>query len=95
MSSIPVTRVLHTTTWKYFTSRLPDRFIRSPKVVKEAIMADINDLVQEFWRTSSDGSVGASFFAMRLLFENLEECFVILEVSYDIISISRLPLTRT
>ena len=93
MSSI--TRVLHTTTWNYFTSCLPNRFVRSPKVLKEAIMADINDLVQEFWRYSSDGSVvsGVSFFAMRLLFENMEEYFVILEVSFDIISISRLPLT--
>jgi hypothetical protein len=42
-----ITRVLHTTTWDYFTSRLPDRFSHSPKVVKEAIMTDINDLVQE------------------------------------------------
>ena len=94
MSSI--TRLLHPITWKYFTSRLPDRFIRSPKVVKEAIMADINDLVQEFWRTSSDGAVGAgseSFFAMRRLFENLQECFVILEVCFDIISVLRLPPT--
>ena len=77
MSSI--TRVLHTTTWDYFTSRLPDRFIHSPKVVKEAIMSDINDLVREFRRTSSD--VGASFFAMRRLFEilhNLEVCFDII-----------------
>ena len=55
MSSI--TRVLHTTTWDYFTHHLPDRFFRSPRVVKEAIMTDINDLVQEF-RTSSDGPLG-------------------------------------
>ena len=78
--------VLHTTTWDYFTS-LPDRFNRSPKVVKEAIMTDINDLVQEFRRPSSNGDAGASFFAMRRLFEILEVCF-------DIISVFlRLPST--
>ena len=74
------TRVLHIATWDFFTSRLPDRFSRSPKVVKEAIMADINDLVQEFWRTSSGGTVGESFFAMRRLLEILREFFDILEV---------------
>ena len=73
MSSI--TRVLHTTTWSYFTSRLSDRFIRSPNVVKEAIMTDINDLVQEFWRTSTDGTDGETLFAMRRLFEILQKCF--------------------
>ena len=37
-------------------------------------MTDINDLVQEFWRTSStrDGTVEASFFEMRRLHELLE-----------------------
>ena len=34
-------------------------------------MTDINDLVQEFWRTSSDRAVGA-FFEMRRLYEVLE-----------------------
>ena len=68
------TRVLLTATWDYFTSRLPDRFIRSPNVVKEAIVSDINDLVQEFGRTSSDG-VGASFFAMRRLLKILQKCY--------------------
>ena len=78
MSSI--SRVLHTTTWDYFTSRLPHRFRHSPKVVKEAIMSEINDLVQdsEFWRISesSDGAVqvAASFFAMRRLREILQRC---------------------
>ena len=79
MSSIA--RVPHPTTWVYITSRLPrlpERFIRSPKVVKEAIMTDINDLVQEFWRTSSDRDVGISFFAMRRLFEILNVCFDII-----------------
>jgi hypothetical protein len=69
-----VTRVLHTATWNFFTSRLPDRFSRSPKVVKEAIMTDINDLVQEFRRTLNDGIVGVSFFAMRRLLEILQAC---------------------
>jgi hypothetical protein len=81
-----MTRVSYTTTWAYFTSRLPDRFIHSPKVVQEAIMTDINDLVQEFWRTSSDGNVGAPSFAMHRLFEILQRCFNILEVCFDIIS---------
>jgi hypothetical protein len=57
-----------------------DRFFRSPKVVKEAIMADINDLVQEFWRTSS--YVGALFFVIRRLFENLQQCFDFLKVCF-------------
>jgi hypothetical protein len=74
MSSI--SQVLHTTTWDFFASRLPGRFSCSPEVVKEAIMADINDLVQEFRGTSSDGAVGAPPVAMRLLFKILwEVCF--------------------
>ena len=51
-------------------------------------MTDIHDLVQEFWRTSSDGAIGASFFAVRRLFENLRRCFYILEVCFDIFSVS-------
>ena len=35
-------------------------------------MTDINDLVKEFWSTSSDGDVGASLFEMRRLHEILE-----------------------
>ena len=34
----PITRVLHTATWNYFSSCLPNDFSRSPQVVKEAIM---------------------------------------------------------
>ena len=68
-------RILHNETWDYFTSHLPIRFCCSPQVVKEAIMTDINDLVQEFWRTSSD--VEPSFFAMRRLLEILQ-CFEVL-----------------
>ena len=43
-------------------------------VVKEAIMTDINNLLQEFWRTSSDGVVDVSFHAMRRLLEILQVC---------------------
>ena len=86
MSSI--TRVLHTATWDYFTSHLPYHFSRSTKVVKEAIMTDIDELVQdlEFWMTSGDGAVGAAFFAMRRLFGILQGCFGIL-VCFNIISV--------
>ena len=80
-----MTQVLHTTTWGFFTSRLPDLFIHSPKALKEAIMTDIDDLVQMFW-TSSDGAVEVPFFAMLRLLEILEVCFDKLEVCFDIIS---------
>ena len=79
-----ITRVLHPATWNYFASDLPERFGRSPKAVKEAIMTDINELVQEFSSTSSD--VSASFIAMRRL-------LYILDVRFDIISVFRLQLT--
>jgi hypothetical protein len=82
MSSIA--RVLHTTTWDYFIRRLANRFIRSPKVVKEEIMRDINDLVQEFWTTSGDEAVGASFFAMRRLLEILQHCLDLVCFFFDI-----------
>jgi hypothetical protein len=74
---------LHAATWAYFTASLSDHFVRSSKEVKEAIMTDINDLVQEFCRTSSD--IGASFFAMCRLLKILQR---ILEVCFDIISVS-------
>ena len=86
-------QVLHSTTWDYFTSRLPDHFSRSPKVVKEEIMRDINNLVQEFWRTSSDGAVGASFIEMRRLLEILQVCSDNFEVCFYIVSVLRLPST--
>ena len=38
-------------------------------------MTDINDLVQEFWGTSSDGTVGMSFIEMHCLFGILQGCF--------------------
>ena len=70
-----ITRVLRTTTWVYFSYRLPGCFTYSPKAVKEAIMSDIDNLVQEFWRISSDNDVGASFFAMRRL-RIILECYL-------------------
>ena len=91
------TRVIHSATWEYFTSQawLPDRFIRSPREVREAIMTDITDLVQMSWRTSSDGAFGASFFALFYLLKILQECFDILEkVCFDIsIAVLGLPST--
>ena len=80
--SSSITRVLRTTTWDYISSNLPECFNNSPKVVKEAIITDIDDLVEEFRTTSSD--VGASFFAMRRLLDILQD---ILDVCFDIISI--------
>ena len=72
--------------------RLSSVFILSPKVVKEAIMTDINDTVQEFWRTSRDQDVGVSFYAMRRLYEilqHLQQCFYLIEkVCFDIIQVS-------
>ena len=68
--------------WAHFMA-----FIRSPKLVKEAIMTDINDLVQECWRTSSDGAVEVFLLPMRRLFKILQECFIISKVCFDIISV--------
>ena len=73
-----ITRSLHTVTWVYFTSCLPDIFSRSPIGVKEAIMTDINDFVEEFSGTSSDQAVWASCFALCRLFEFLQRCSEIL-----------------
>ena len=82
------TQVLHTATWIYFTSQLPNRFAHSPKEVMEAIMTDINDFVQEFWRTSRDGAaVGTSLFALCRLFGILEGCYRNLKVCFDILSL--------
>ena len=86
------TRVLHTAVWDYLTSRLPDRFIYSPKVVIEAIITDIDDLVQEFGRTSCDGAVGASIFATRRLLGILQNCYDYSKVCFDI-AFLRLPST--
>ena len=91
MSSIP--RVLHSATWVYFTSRLPYRVSRSPKVVKEAIMTDINDLMQEFWRTSSDGAVRATFFAMSCLLKILQRCLNISGFNISVLCFDIIPAT--
>ena len=56
-------------------------------------MTDIDDLVQEFRRTSCDGAVGASFFAMLRLLKILQECCDILNVCFDIFPFLRLPST--
>ena len=69
-----ITRAIHTSTWDYLTPHLPPRFIRSPKVVKEAIITDINGFVQEFWRASTDEVNGESIFAMRRMHEILRRC---------------------
>ena len=96
MSSI--TRVLHTATWDYFTSHLPDRFIRSPKAVKESIMTEISDLVQEFWRTSTDGidASAESLFAMCRLFEILHKCLDNFEVyiSFSVTAVDLIDKTN-
>ena len=57
-------------------------------------MADINDLVQEFWRTSSDGAVGAPFYEMRRLLEILQRCIEFLDVSFNIVLVLRLQLIK-
>ena len=80
-SSTP--RILHTTTWVYFTKRLALLFIYSPEVVKEEIMTDINDLIVQEFSTTSNDAVGA----MRRLLAILQECFDYLEVCFDIISV--------
>ena len=74
------TRFPHTATWDYITSILKFRLSMSSRVVKNTVMTDINELVQEFWRTSSDECVDVSFFAMRRLLEVLQRCFDNLEV---------------
>ena len=79
-----ITRV-HATTWEYFTVCLADRFRDSSKVVKEEIMTDINDLVQEFW-TSRIGAVETSFIVMRSsrLLEILKKCLDYLEDDVEV-----------
>jgi hypothetical protein len=58
-------------------------------------MADINDLVQDFWRTSSDGADGESYLSMRRLLHVLQECFHTLEVCFDFISVFQLLIKIT
>ena len=73
-----IIQVLHTETWDYFIHALPYHFRHSP-IVKEAIMTDINDLVQELW-TSSDVGASESFFEMRCLLDIFKVCFNIIFV---------------
>ena len=80
LSSIPL--VLHITTWDYLTRSLPDRFNNSPKGVKKIVVKDMNDLVQELWRTSRDRNVEVPFVAMRRLHKI---CLAIFEVCFNII----------
>ena len=80
-----ITRVPHATTRAYFTQRLGDLFIFSSEVVKEEIMTDINDLVQEFLTTSSDGAIEGSILAMIHSLEILKRCFNSLEVCFNIV----------
>ena len=62
-------------------------------------MVDINDLVQEFWRTSSDKAVGASILPLRHLLgifqDILKVCFVVsvfaTAVDYDKSTDTTLP----
>ena len=89
-STSSITRVLHTATWDFFTLRLPGHFCSSPKVVKEAIMTDLDNFMtdldnlvqEEFWRTSSDRDVGYVGFAMCRLYDILHRCSNILEVGF-------------
>ena len=61
------TWVLHTKTWVNFIAQLPLRFNWSSKEVKEAIMKDINDLVEDFW-TFSDEAIELSFYRCVVCF---------------------------
>ena len=94
-----ITRV-HVTTWDYISENLAYCFFDSPKVVIEAIMTDINNLVQgsEFERSIN---LNGAVFAMRSsrLLGILQRCFDSLEVDdmvcFDIISFLRLPVLST
>ncbi|KAF8816498.1 hypothetical protein BYT27DRAFT_7182054 [Phlegmacium glaucopus] len=66
------TRLPHSATWGYVKFHLPSRFIASPKLVKDAIMTDINELTQEFWEISNTGAVDVFFTAMLCLMWILE-----------------------
>ena len=54
--------------------------------MQEVIMTDIDELTQEFWRTSSDEVVGASF-AMRCFHDTLQHCLevcFVLATAFDL-----------
>ncbi|KAF8815804.1 hypothetical protein BYT27DRAFT_7155408 [Phlegmacium glaucopus] len=61
------TRLPHSATWDYVKFHLPPRFIKSPKLVKDAIMTDIDELMQEFCKISSSGAVDVFLTAMLCL----------------------------
>ena len=82
------TRFPHRATWHYFKSYLPAHFMRCPKVVKDAITTDINDLMQQFWRISTDEAVDIFSLAMCRLREILQACL-------HIMFLWGLPLTFT
>ncbi|KAF8816531.1 hypothetical protein BYT27DRAFT_7154580 [Phlegmacium glaucopus] len=67
------TRLPHSATWGYVKFHLPWRFIKSPKPVKDAIIMDINELAQEFWKISNHGAFGVFFSAMLCLMGILEK----------------------
>jgi hypothetical protein len=84
-SSITRVQVLHTATWDFFTTYLPYRFMLSPGTVKEEIMTDVNDLLQELMATvSSNGVVDTSYLPMRHLGGILRVCHGLLTVCFDI-----------
>ena len=54
-------------------------------------MKNIDDLVQEFWRSSSDEAVGRGpFFEMRRLLEVLQACLDNFEVCFPFCDCRRL-----
>ena len=81
------TRFPRRATWHYFEAYLPDYFMCCSNVVKDAITTDINDLMQQFWRTSTDG---LDIFCPAIC--RLRE---ILQVCLDIMFLLGPPLTFT
>ena len=73
---IPSTKLrLHGKTWDHIKTYLPDDFIHCPEVVRDAIMMDIDNLLQEFWKTADIGAVDVRRFTLiRLLLDILRVC---------------------
>ncbi|KAF8816495.1 hypothetical protein BYT27DRAFT_7182051 [Phlegmacium glaucopus] len=67
------TQLPHSATWGYVKFHLPRRFITSPRRVKDAIITDITELIQEFWKISDNELVDVFFTAMLCLGWILEE----------------------
>ncbi|KAF8816499.1 hypothetical protein BYT27DRAFT_7182055 [Phlegmacium glaucopus] len=63
----PTPRLPHSKTWDYIKFHLPWRFGASPKLIRDAIMTDINGLTQEFWKISNSGVVDVFLPAMLCL----------------------------